>query len=59
MASFWQVLALDAPVSGGDVGAEAATLSIMCGGSDVAMQKASPWLDLMGKNIAHMVRRNP
>ena len=48
------VLALDAPVSGGDVGAEAATLSIMCGGSEAAMIGARPWLEYMGKNILHM-----
>ena len=48
------VLALDAPVSGGDVGAEAGTLSIMCGGSEPAFVAAQPWLQLMGKNIAHM-----
>ena len=40
---------LDAPVSGGDVGAEAGTLSIMCGGSEVAMSKTLPLLELMGR----------
>ncbi|KAL3933128.1 MAG: hypothetical protein SGPRY_000424 [Prymnesium sp.] len=48
------VLSLDAPVSGGDVGAEAATLSIMCGGSEGAMEAARPLLSLLGKSIAHM-----
>ena len=48
------VLALDAPVSGGDVGAEAASLSIMCGGSEPAFEAARPWLELMGKSISHM-----
>ena len=48
------VLAMDAPVSGGDVGAAAATLSIMCGGSEEAMEKAKPLLDHMGTTIAHM-----
>jgi 3-hydroxyisobutyrate dehydrogenase len=48
------VMSLDAPVSGGDVGAKAATLSIMCGGSDEAFSAARPWLELLGKNIVHM-----
>jgi len=48
------VHALDAPVSGGDVGAKAATLSIMCGGSVDAMAVAQPLLELMGRNIALM-----
>ena len=48
------VLTLDAPVSGGDVGAKAAKLSIMCGGSEVAMTKATPLLELLGTNILHM-----
>ena len=48
------VLALDAPVSGGDVGAEAASLSIMRGGSEPAFEAARPWLELMGKSISHM-----
>ena len=48
------VLALDAPVSGGDVGAKAATLSIMCGGSDEAFARARPLLELMGGTIKHM-----
>ena len=47
------VLALDAPVSGGDVGAKAGSLSIMCGGSDEALTKAMPLLQLMG-TPAHM-----
>jgi 3-hydroxyisobutyrate dehydrogenase len=47
-------MSLDAPVSGGDVGAKAATLSIMCGGSDEAFSAARPWLNLLGKNIVHM-----
>ena len=48
------VLAIDAPVSGGDIGAQNAKLSIMCGGSDAAMTKAMPLLELMGTNILHM-----
>ena len=47
------VLALDAPVSGGDVGAKAGSLSIMCGGSEEALTKATPLLQLMG-TPAHM-----
>jgi len=43
--------ALDAPVSGGQVGAEQATLSIMVGGSEAAFQRALPLFQLMGKNI--------
>ncbi|WP_114809957.1 2-hydroxy-3-oxopropionate reductase [Paraburkholderia kururiensis] len=42
---------LDAPVSGGEVGAKAATLTIMVGGSDAAFQRAKPLFELMGKNI--------
>jgi 2-hydroxy-3-oxopropionate reductase len=45
------VEALDAPVSGGQVGAEAATLSIMAGGSEAGFARALPILQLMGKNI--------
>ena len=44
---------LDAPVSGGVTGAEAGTLTIMCGGSDEAFARAKPYLDVMGKNIFH------
>ena len=42
---------LDAPVSGGEVGAKAASLTIMVGGSDEAFAKVKPLLELMGKNI--------
>ena len=42
---------LDAPVSGGDVGARNATLSIMVGGSEAAFERVKPILELMGKNI--------
>jgi 3-hydroxyisobutyrate dehydrogenase len=44
---------LDAPVSGGVAGAEAATLTFMCGGDKAAFQKALPLLQGMGKNIVH------
>jgi len=46
--------ALDAPVSGGQAGAEAATLSIMVGGNETAFQRALPIFEKMGKNITHI-----
>lgn len=42
---------LDAPVSGGEVGAKAASLTIMVGGSEAAFGKVRPIFELMGKNI--------
>ena len=42
---------LDAPVSGGDVGARNAALSIMVGGDPEAFQKVKPLLELLGKTI--------
>jgi 2-hydroxy-3-oxopropionate reductase len=48
------VEAIDAPVSGGQVGAEAATLSIMVGGSEAAFDRAMPLFSLMGKNIVRI-----
>jgi 2-hydroxy-3-oxopropionate reductase len=42
---------LDAPVSGGDVGAKAASLTIMVGGPQQAFEKVKPLFELMGKNI--------
>ncbi len=45
---------LDAPVSGGDAGAENATLSIMVGGDPEDFETALPLLACMGKNIQHM-----
>jgi len=44
---------LDAPVSGGVGGAEAATLAFMCGGTDTAFGRAQPILEKMGKRIVH------
>jgi 3-hydroxyisobutyrate dehydrogenase len=44
---------IDAPVSGGVGGAEAGTLTFMCGGSDEAYARAKPFLDIMGQNIFH------
>jgi 2-hydroxy-3-oxopropionate reductase len=45
---------LDAPVSGGDVGAKAGTLTIMVGGSDAAFRRVKPLFDLMGKTVIHI-----
>jgi 2-hydroxy-3-oxopropionate reductase len=45
---------LDAPVSGGEVGAKAASLTIMVGGADAAFARAKPLFELMGKNITHV-----
>jgi 2-hydroxy-3-oxopropionate reductase len=45
---------LDAPVSGGDKGAIAGTLSIMVGGSEAAFDRALPILQAMGKTIVHV-----
>ena len=42
---------LDAPVSGGEVGAKAASLTIMVGGSEATFAKVKPLFELMGKNI--------
>ncbi|EDP63131.1 2-hydroxy-3-oxopropionate reductase [alpha proteobacterium BAL199] len=42
---------LDAPVSGGEVGAQQATLTIMVGGPQAAFDRAKPIFELMGKNI--------
>jgi 3-hydroxyisobutyrate dehydrogenase len=44
---------LDAPVSGGDIGARDAKLSIMVGGASEAFEEARPILQLMGTNIVH------
>ena len=45
---------LDAPVSGGDKGAIAGTLSIMVGGTDAAFERAMPILSALGKTIVHV-----
>lgn len=45
---------LDAPVSGGEVGAKAASLTIMVGGTEEAFAKAKPLFEKMGKNITHV-----
>ena len=48
---------LDAPVSGGEVGAKNAALTIMVGGPEKAFERARPFFELMGKNIT-LVGRN-
>jgi 2-hydroxy-3-oxopropionate reductase len=45
---------LDAPVSGGEVGAKAASLTIMVGGADATFERVKPLFELMGKNITHV-----
>jgi len=45
---------LDAPVSGGEVGAKAASLTIMVGGSEATFARVLPLFQLMGKNITHV-----
>ena len=45
---------VDAPVSGGQVGAETASLTIMAGGTEVNFQRALPLFQVVGKNITHM-----
>ena len=48
------VLALDAPVSGGDIGARQGTLAIMVGGDAGALETVRPALEAMGKTITHV-----
>ena len=42
---------IDAPVSGGEVGAKAASLTIMCGGDEAVFEKVRPLFEKMGKNV--------
>jgi 2-hydroxy-3-oxopropionate reductase len=49
---------LDAPVSGGEVGAKAQTLTIMIGGPKTAYDRAMPLFDIMGQNITHIGEHN-
>ena len=49
---------LDAPVSGGEVGAKQATLTIMVGGPEAAFARAKPLFEAMGKNITHVGPEN-
>lgn len=53
MAASKSVQAIDAPVSGGDVGARAGTLSIMVGGNEEVVEAITPLLEIMGKQIVH------
>ena len=45
---------VDAPVSGGTIGAENATLTIMAGGTDAAFKRAHPILNILGSRITHI-----
>ena len=45
---------LDAPVSGGDIGAQNGTLTIMVGGSETALEKVRPVLNAIGRLITHV-----
>ncbi len=45
---------VDAPVSGGEVGAKAASLTIMVGGTEAGFERARPLFERMGKNITHV-----
>jgi 2-hydroxy-3-oxopropionate reductase len=49
---------LDAPVSGGEVGARQATLAIMAGGPAFAFARARPVLEAMGRNVTHVGEEN-
>lgn len=48
------VLCLDAPVSGGDIGARQGTLAIMVGGPSEALERVMPIFQVMGKSITHV-----
>lgn len=48
------VLSLDAPVSGGDIGAREGSLVIMVGGSEQALERVMPVLKVLGKKITHV-----
>ncbi len=48
------ILSLDAPVSGGDIGAKNATLTIMVGGDAEALEKGMPVFQAMGKTVTHV-----
>ena len=48
------VLSLDAPVSGGDIGAKNGTLTIMVGGPSEAVEKVTPIFKAMGKTVTHV-----
>ena len=48
------LLCVDAPVSGGQAGAENGTLSVMCGGRDSAVDAARPYMEAYGARITHV-----
>lgn len=48
------VSSIDAPVSGGDIGARNGTLSIMVGGDEAAVEQVRPLLEIMGSTITHL-----
>jgi 2-hydroxy-3-oxopropionate reductase len=48
------VICLDAPVSGGDIGAQQGTLTIMVGGDQAALSRVLPVLEVMGNSITHI-----
>ena len=48
------IFSLDAPVSGGDIGAKNGTLTIMVGGEEEALEKVMPVLQAMGKSVTHV-----
>ena len=49
-----RTLVVDAPVSGGQAGAEAGKLSVMCGGSEAAVAAARPFMDAYSARIVHV-----
>jgi 3-hydroxyisobutyrate dehydrogenase len=49
-----EIMCVDAPVSGGQVGAENGTLSVMCGGRDKAVEAARPYMEAYGARITHV-----
>jgi len=53
-ASRRDVGALDAPVSGGDIGAREATLSIMVGGDQAHFERIAPLFEVMGRTVIHL-----
>nr|WP_137676314.1 NAD(P)-dependent oxidoreductase [Parerythrobacter lutipelagi] len=54
IASEQEIDAIDAPVSGGQAGAENARLAIMCGGTDKAFRRAEPVMQAYGARIVHV-----
>jgi 2-hydroxy-3-oxopropionate reductase len=54
LAAARDIRVLDAPVSGGEVGAKQATLSIMVGGAEADFAAARPILDVLGKTVVHV-----